>query len=70
LCRWGYRADSRDRGGGEADRAEVKIIGDAAERAPSYYLSWKEGKVVGTETCDTMPMGWRRERRRRRMCAI
>ncbi|OLD44825.1 MAG: hypothetical protein AUI63_06295 [Gemmatimonadetes bacterium 13_1_40CM_2_60_3] len=28
-----------------------------AERAPSYYLSWKEGKVVGTETCDTIADG-------------
>src|SRR5258708_17426660 len=29
----------------------VKIIGVQAERAPAYFLSWKEGKVVGTETC-------------------
>ena len=35
----------------------VKIIGVQAERAPSYYLSWKEGKVVGTETCDTIADG-------------
>jgi threonine dehydratase len=35
----------------------VKIIGVQAEKAPSYYLSWKEGKVVGTETCDTIADG-------------
>jgi threonine dehydratase len=35
----------------------VKIIGVQAERAPSYYRSWKEGKVVGTETCDTIADG-------------
>lgn len=29
---------------------QVRIIGVQAERAPAYYLSWKEGKVVGTET--------------------
>lgn len=36
---------------------KVKIIGVQAERAPAYYLSWKEGKVVGTETCDTIADG-------------
>ncbi|PYT45318.1 MAG: hypothetical protein DMG47_08660, partial [Acidobacteria bacterium] len=36
---------------------QLKIIGVQAERAPSYYLSWKEGKVVGTETCDTIADG-------------
>ena len=36
---------------------QVKIIGVQAERAPAYYLSWREGKVVGTETCDTMADG-------------
>jgi len=36
---------------------QVSIIGVQAERAPSYYLSWKEGKVVGTETCDTIADG-------------
>jgi threonine dehydratase len=35
----------------------VKIIGVQAEQAPSYYLSWKEGKVVGTETCETIADG-------------
>src|SRR5216684_2087200 len=37
--------------------AEVKIVGVQAERAPSYYLSWKKGKVLGTETCDTIADG-------------
>jgi threonine dehydratase len=36
---------------------QVKIIGVQAERAPAYYLSWKEDKVVGTETCDTIADG-------------
>jgi threonine dehydratase len=36
---------------------QVKIIGVQAEQAPSYYLSWKAGKVVGTETCDTIADG-------------
>jgi len=35
----------------------VKIIGVQAKRAPSYYLSWQENKVVGTETCDTIADG-------------
>src|SRR3989441_748054 len=35
----------------------VSIIGVQAERAPAYYLSWREGKVVGTETCDTIADG-------------
>ena len=35
----------------------MKIIGVQAERAPAYYLSWREGKVVGTETCDTIADG-------------
>jgi threonine dehydratase len=36
---------------------KVKIIGVQAEGAPSYYLSWKEGKVVETETCETIADG-------------
>jgi threonine dehydratase len=35
----------------------VKIIGVQAEQAPSYYLSWKENKVVNTDTCDTIADG-------------
>ena len=35
----------------------VKIIGVQAERAPSYYLSWKQGTVIPTETCDTCADG-------------
>jgi threonine dehydratase len=35
----------------------VKIIGVQAERAPSYFLSWKENRVVETETCDTIADG-------------
>jgi threonine dehydratase len=36
---------------------QVKVIGVQAERAPAYYLSWKAGKAVGTETCDTIADG-------------
>ncbi|HKW62162.1 MAG TPA: threonine/serine dehydratase [Candidatus Acidoferrum sp.] len=36
---------------------QVTTIGVQAERAPAYYLSWKEGKVVGTETCNTIADG-------------
>jgi len=36
---------------------KVKIIGVQAEGAPSYYLSWRTGKVVCTETCDTIADG-------------
>ena len=36
---------------------QVKIIGVQAEGAPSYYLSWKEGRVAGTETCETIADG-------------
>jgi len=35
----------------------VRIVGVQAERAPSYYLSWKEGRVVTTDTCDTIADG-------------
>jgi threonine dehydratase len=35
----------------------VKIIGVQAEHAPSYFLSWKEDRVVETETCDTIADG-------------
>jgi threonine dehydratase len=36
---------------------KVKIIGVQAERAPSYYLSWKQGTTVPTDTCDTCADG-------------
>jgi threonine dehydratase len=36
---------------------QVRVVGVQAERAPSYYLSWKEGKVVETDTCDTIADG-------------
>jgi threonine dehydratase len=35
----------------------VNIIGVQAERAPAYFRSWKENRVVGTETCDTIADG-------------
>jgi threonine dehydratase len=38
-------------------RSDVRIIGVQAERAPSYYLSWKAGKAITTDTCDTCADG-------------
>ena len=35
----------------------VRIVGVQAERAPSYYLSWNENRVVATDTCDTIADG-------------
>ncbi len=36
---------------------KVRIIGVQAERAPAYYLSWKQGRPVATETCGTIADG-------------
>ncbi|MBL8191974.1 MAG: threonine dehydratase [Acidobacteria bacterium] len=36
---------------------QTKIFGVQAEAAPSYYLSWRAGKVVGTETAETFADG-------------
>jgi threonine dehydratase len=38
-------------------RPGIRIVGVQAERAPSYYLSWRAGRPVGTETCDTIADG-------------
>ena len=35
----------------------VRVIGVQAERAPSYSLSWREGRAISTETCDTIADG-------------
>ena len=35
----------------------VRIVGVQAERAPSYFLSWKQGRAVPTDTCDTIADG-------------
>lgn len=37
--------------------ANMKIVGVQTERAPSYALSWKAGRAVGTDTCDTIADG-------------
>ena len=36
---------------------DVNVIGVQAERAPSYCLSWKEGRAVPTDSCDTCADG-------------
>jgi threonine dehydratase len=35
----------------------TQVIGVQAEQAPSYVLSWRAGKPVPTETCDTVADG-------------
>lgn len=48
------------RGVGAAARQidpQVRIIGVQAERAPSYSLSWKEGRAIATDSCDTCADG-------------
>jgi len=35
----------------------VKIIGVQAANAPSYFLSWQQGRAVPTETCNTCADG-------------
>ena len=36
---------------------KAKIIGVQSEQAPCYYLSWKDGRAIETETCDTIADG-------------
>lgn len=36
---------------------KTRIIGVQAENAPSYFLSWKKGEAVVTETCNTIADG-------------
>jgi threonine dehydratase len=38
-------------------RSRVSVTGVQAERAPSYYLSWKAGTSISTATCDTCADG-------------
>lgn len=38
-------------------RPEVRVVGVQAERAPAYYLSWKQGIAVSTDSCDTIADG-------------
>jgi threonine dehydratase len=35
----------------------IRIVGVQATRAPSYFLSWKEGRPIPTDTCDTIADG-------------
>jgi threonine dehydratase len=35
----------------------IRIVGVQAERAPAYTLSWRAGKAISTETCDTIADG-------------
>jgi threonine dehydratase len=35
----------------------IRIVGVQAAQAPSYFLSWKEGRAIATETCDTIADG-------------
>jgi threonine dehydratase len=38
-------------------KPSVTVIGVQAERAPSYVLSWRQGKAVPTDSCDTCADG-------------
>ena len=38
-------------------KPDVKVIGVQATQAPSYARSWQEGRVVTTDTCDTIADG-------------
>jgi threonine dehydratase len=38
-------------------KPEIKIVGVQATQAPSYVQSWQQGRVVTTETCDTIADG-------------
>jgi len=38
-------------------RPAIRIVGVQAEQAPAYARSWQEGRVVVTETCDTIADG-------------
>ena len=35
----------------------VRIVGVQAEQAPAYARSWQQGRVIVTETCDTIADG-------------
>jgi threonine dehydratase len=36
---------------------DVRIVGVQAEQAPAYVRSWQEGRVVVTDSCDTIAEG-------------
>jgi threonine dehydratase len=38
-------------------RPGIRVIGVQAEKAPCYYLSWKQGRAVPTDSCDTIADG-------------
>jgi len=38
-------------------RPAVRVVGVQAENAPAYYLSWRKGEVITTETCSTIADG-------------
>jgi len=38
-------------------KPEVRVIGVQAERAPAYFLSWQQRRVVTTEACETIADG-------------
>jgi threonine dehydratase len=41
----------------KAARPHVRVVGVQAAGAPSYYRSWKSGRVVTTDTADTIADG-------------
>jgi threonine dehydratase len=41
----------------KSGRPNVRVVGVQASRAPAYYESWRSGRVVTTETADTIADG-------------
>jgi len=41
----------------DGSRPDVRVVGVQASRAPAYYESWRSGRVVTTETADTIADG-------------
>ena len=41
----------------KVERPHVRVVGVQAAGAPSYYRSWKSGRVMTTETADTIADG-------------
>jgi len=38
-------------------RPAIRIVGVQAQNAPAYFLSWKQGTAISTDTCDTIADG-------------
>jgi threonine dehydratase len=43
--------------GARRQRADVRVVGVQPAAAPCYYLSWREGRAITTDSCDTIADG-------------